>query len=894
VTLAIPLVFAARLLSVLVAVSASFVLLREEGRRPVARTLAGLGFLLVAGAEAWLGFSIGAEVPAPGGWLRASGYLLLLLSALMPAGERIPPVATSPAVAGLPARPILPGALAAAAGLAIGVRRRGEPGGAALAVGLLLLGVADTLPQIRDDVSWAGLAAPLVRVAAYLFVIRFVVVLTRRRIRFRILAGFFGLLLAVIVAVSSVVAQVISDNLRESARARVAAQAETVQREFIRRAQDAALRVAAIAGTPSTTKAFVAGQGLDAPAGALLDVFVDVDFVVFLDDRLQLLGEAGASSVEAVAVAGSEVSRSAADGVEAASLEGLGRGGLAVLGANPVLDGSDVVGVVVAGFEVDEGFVERSVPSGTPVAVYRRSNEVPTAAAFFPGWRPGSELVPADVLARVRERTVSLDRPVVRGITARGERYFAAFAPLRSELGVPLGTLVVAEPAGVLAATQRGVTRVLFLVALASAALALFLAVLAARRITEPVVALTGAARRVQAGDLRAKAEVRGEDEVADLAGAFNLMTDSVHDMTGELREAAEEQARLRGRLETVLNSMGDGLVAVDMAGIVVTCNPTASLIFGVSRRDVLGRPLGEVIRGTDPEGSDLTIDGAMRPGLGFVERSDGSRVPVAISSAPLRDGRGEEVGAVYVMRDMTREHEVERMKGEFLANVSHELRTPLTPIIGYSELLSKRSASEEQAREFGEGILDSARRLERIVAMLVDFSAMEAGRMPLSLSAVELPQVVEGALGEWRARTDRHRFDTAFESGLPPAQADLSLLRKVLDELLDNAVKYSPDGGRVEVGLAGENSRRRRMIRVEIADEGVGIEPENMAHIFQDFHQVDASGTRAFGGLGLGLAFVKRIVEAHGGRIAAESEPGRGAVFTFTLPVADTPDGAA
>jgi PAS domain S-box-containing protein len=891
VTLAIPLVFAARLLSVLVAVSAALVVMREEGRGRVARTLGSLGFLAVAGAEAWLGFSIGARAPAAGEWLRAAGYSLLLLSVLVPAGVS---VRVSPAVAGLPARPVLPGALAAGAALAVGLRRRGEPGGVALAVGLLLLGAADTLPRLREEISWAGVAAPLVRVAAYLFVIRFVVALTRRRIRFRIMAGFFGLLLAVIVAVSSVVAQVISDNLRESAQARVGGQAESVQREFLRRAQDAALRVAAIAGAPSTAETFVAGGSLDPLARDLLGVFVDVDFVVFLDDRLRLLGTAGVSPVEALAVSGSEVSGSAAEGVEAASLEGLERGGMAVLGANPVQLGGEVVGVVVAGFNVDEGLLERSVPSGTPVAVYRRAHQVPVAAAGFPGWRPGTVLVPEGVLDRARERTVRTDRPVVESITAGEARYFAAFAPLRSELGVPVGTLLVGEPAGVLGATQRGVTRVLFLVALAAAALALFLAILAARRITGPVVALTGAARRVQAGDLQAKARVRGEDEVADLAGAFNQMTDSVHEMTGELREAASEQARLRGRLETVLNSMGDGLVAVDGEGVVVTCNPAASEILGVSRREVLGRPLPEVIRGKDPEDRDLLDKGEIRSGLGFVERSDGRRVPVAISSAPLRDARGEALGAVYVLRDMTREQEVERMKKEFLSNVSHELRTPLTPIIGYSELISKREMPDRQAREFAGGILDSARRLERIVAMLVDFSAMEGGRMHLNLSAVELPGVVDGAVGEWRNRSERHRFDTRFEPGLPPAHADLSLLRKVLDELLDNAVKYSPEGGRVEVALAGDNNRRKRMIRVEIADEGIGIEPENMAHIFQDFRQVNASDTRAFGGLGLGLAFVKRIVEAHGGTIAAESEAGSGAVFRFTVPAADTDGGAA
>jgi PAS domain S-box-containing protein len=894
VTLAVPLIFAARLLSVLVAVSAALVLLREEGRGAAVRGLGFLGFLAIAGAEAWLGFSIGAEDPAAGGWLRVGGYVLLLLSALAPVRRPVTAAQVgSPAAAALPGRPALPGGVAVAAAVAVAWRRRGEPGGLALAAGLLLLGIADTFLHLRQDVSWAGVAAPIVRVAAYLFVVAFVLALTRRRIRFRILAGFFGLLLAVIVAVSSVVAQVISDNLRQSAQARVEGQADAAQREFLRRAQDAALRVAAIAGARSTAEAFEAGQRLDRSAKGLLRVFVDVDFVVFLDDRLRLLGKAGARSLETLAIAGSDVSRSAADGVEAASLEGLERGGMAVLGANPVQLRGEVVGVVVTGFEVDQGLLERSVPTGTPVAVYRRAREVPVAATSFPGWRRGTELVAAGALARARERTVSLDRPVVERITAEGRQYFAAFSPLRTQLGVPVGTLVVGEPAGILGRTQRGVTRVLFLVALAAAALALFLAVLAARRITGPVVALTGAARRVQAGDLGAKAEVRGEDEVADLAGAFNRMTDSVHQMTGDLREAATEQARLRGRLETVLNSMGDGLVAVDAERIVVTCNPTASELLGAPRREVLGKPLAEVIRGRDAEGRDLIAGGALRPGLGFLERSDGRDVPVAISSAPLRDGTGDAVGEVHVLRDMTREHEIERMKQEFLSNVSHELRTPLTPIIGYSELMSKREMAEGQAREFAGGILDSARRLERIVAMLVDFSAMEGGRMALNLSPVRVPDIVEGAIGAFRERSARHRFETRFEPGLPPAHADLTLLRKVLDELLDNAVKYSPQGGRVEVAVGEEDHARKRMIRVRIADQGIGIEPQDMADIFQDFRQVDASDTRAFGGLGLGLAFVKRIVEAHGGTISAESEPGQGAVFRFTVPAADTSGGA-
>jgi PAS domain S-box-containing protein len=418
--------------------------------------------------------------------------------------------------------------------------------------------------------------------------------------------------------------------------------------------------------------------------------------------------------------------------------------------------------------------------------------------------------------------------------------------------------------------------------------LAFVLALLAARRITRPLVILTGAARRVQAGDLATKAEVRGEDEVADLAGAFNRMTDSVTEMTAELRDAAAEQARLRGRLETVVNSMGEGLIAVDDRDRVVTYNPAAGAIIGLPRNEVVGRPLREILTGRGADGGSI---GGEREaaGLAFVDRPDGGQVPVVITSSPLQGADGVRLGRVYVIRDMTREHEVDRMKREFLSNVSHELRTPLTPIVGYSELLTKRAVPPEKAKEFAGGILEAARRLERIVAMLVDFSAIEAGRITLSARPTELGRAIEESVSAWRSRSRKHRFNMEIHPDAPPALVNPALFGRVLDELLDNAVKYSPEGGPVTVRLAMEPSVNGRMLRVDVADQGIGIEPEDLARIFQDFRQVDASDTRPFGGLGLGLTFAKRLVEAHGGRVAATSEPGEGSTFTLTLPAADT-----
>jgi signal transduction histidine kinase len=240
----------------------------------------------------------------------------------------------------------------------------------------------------------------------------------------------------------------------------------------------------------------------------------------------------------------------------------------------------------------------------------------------------------------------------------------------------------------------------------------------------------------------------------------------------------------------------------------------------------------------------------------------------------------------------MTREHEVERMKTEFLASVSHELRTPLTPIIGYSEILSDREMPAERVKQFADSMLSSAHRLERIVAMLLDFAAMQGGRMTIAAEPTALRPLVSRAIDEWRDRANRHEFVTHFDPSLPQALVDVSLMRRAIDEVLDNAVKYSPQGGTVTVSLSPENARSRRMLRLEVSDEGIGIEAEDLPRIFEDFRQLDASDTRSFGGLGLGLAFVKRIMDAHRGTINARSVPGEGTTFSLLIPAADTEDG--
>ncbi|HEV3473964.1 MAG TPA: ATP-binding protein [Actinomycetota bacterium] len=886
-----PLIFAGHLLGLLVSLGAALALGRERGQRTPAKVGAVLGFLALAIAEGYHGSGLADETSAEASWLRAAGYTLLLIAAITPAPRAALAAAFGPGTLTASASAT---AAAALAGIASMLRRRHEPGGFWLGAGILVLGGADGLLAL-EGLAWAEEASHLIRVVGYVFIARTVVGLSRHSMQFRFVVGFGGLLVAVVLFVSAAIGTVIDRNLRDTALERVLAQSEQAQAN-LRALAVSPLRVLVSLGQ-SAAIAQPIQSGRSVPVSTITflrdNLLPDVDFVLFLDRGGEVRGRLGLGRSQAVEVVGTEVVDFALrTGKEVGSLDALSRGNLALLGVSAIRPPGQpkAIGFAVAGFAVDADLLQRTAIGGlgNRAVAFRGRRGAPPALAAAAGFPEGTAVdVPDQVLTEAFGSFLAGGEEETRTLRMAGREHFVAMAPLRKTNGEPVGILMVAEPAAVLGATRQEVNQVLFLVTVAVFGLAFLLALVAARRITRPLVALTGAARRVQAGELEAKADVGGEDEVADLAGAFNQMTDSVNAMTAELRLAATEQSQLRARLETVVNSMGDGLIAVDDDNRVVTYNPAAGEIVGMPRSGVVGKPLREVLRGRDSSGRSLAARKWAPSGLAFVRRADGDEVPVAISSAPLQEGDGASLGRVYVLRDMSREHEVERMKTEFLSNISHELRAPLTPIIGYSQIMTRRPVPADQGQQFARSILESGQRLERIVAMLVDFSAIEAGRLPMATEPTSLRTVVQDTVERWRERAGEHKIETRFARRLPPADVNASLFARMLDELLDNAVKYSPNGGKITVAVNPEGLASRRMLKVEVTDKGIGIESEDLARIFQDFRQVDASDTRPFGGLGLGLTFVKRLAEAHGGSMDAESKLGKGSTFSFTVPAA-------
>ncbi|HUG85028.1 MAG TPA: ATP-binding protein, partial [Euzebya sp.] len=367
-----------------------------------------------------------------------------------------------------------------------------------------------------------------------------------------------------------------------------------------------------------------------------------------------------------------------------------------------------------------------------------------------------------------------------------------------------------------------------------------------------------------------------------------------------DLTSSAQREARLRGRLESLTSSMGDGLIAVDSVGDIVTFNPAAETLTGRNAQAALGRPLGDVLTGAlleeiageaqsdsrppeDPLGLRNPDGGAPAAARLLLVRTDGTHVPVAATAAPVRSPAGDIIGRVYVLRDISRELEIERMKTEFLANVSHELRTPLTPIKGYAGVLARRDVGPEATMQYAREIMDATRRLERVVGMIVDFAGLDSGQVVLRREPVDLRPLVAETLARWRETHPDRQFLNRSDRSLPPVLGDPDYLRRCLDELLDNAVKFSPDGDAVVVAASGRGAH----VQLQVIDAGVGIDHEATQRLFSDFVQADGTETRHFGGLGLGLGLVKRILDGIGADVRVQSEPGRGTTVSLVLKAA-------
>jgi two-component system phosphate regulon sensor histidine kinase PhoR len=426
-------------------------------------------------------------------------------------------------------------------------------------------------------------------------------------------------------------------------------------------------------------------------------------------------------------------------------------------------------------------------------------------------------------------------------------------------------------------ATLRLLGREALWAGLIALAIALPIATWAAGRVTRRLERVVAFARRIADGDLSARLDYEGhDDELAGMEAALNQTAEQLGQSFAELESQRQE-------LATMLDSMQEAVVAITPEGYVRWSNAVMRRIAGTQIHP--GRPLVHAVR--DPE-----VLACIRAALQHSEVRFGRASSLApgrifeINAAPLPSG-----GALVVLHDVTGIEAAEKSRRDFIANVSHELRTPLTSIQGYVEtLVEDPHPNPETTREFLGVILKNATRMNRLTEDLLALASVESPNYKVTPQPTRASALVEDAIESLGGMV----VDSEVElesAGAPDAliMADPDAMNQVFGNLIENALKYGKAGGRIRVGAQLLETE----VEFSVKDFGPGIAFEHLERIFERFYRVDKARSRESGGTGLGLAIIKHIVQAHGGRIWAESELGSGATFHFTLPLARTTDGA-
>ena len=425
--------------------------------------------------------------------------------------------------------------------------------------------------------------------------------------------------------------------------------------------------------------------------------------------------------------------------------------------------------------------------------------------------------------------------------------------------------------------TVTQVRRMIIYEGTAAVILALLVAFIVARRVTQPLRLTTALAQRMAEGDFSQRVGVRGSDEVGALAASFDSLADSLQRTMTDLNQ---EQARLRG----ILASVAEGIIAVDTEGRIVLINPQAAALLGL--QPTAGAEVSEL---PEPVAAGFS-ECLSRNELRTLEFTWGRPTRhLVLSIAPMRGGEAGRWGAVAVVRDVTESRRLEEMRRRFLSDASHEIRTPLTSISGFAAaIVDGTAASEEERMRCASVIARETERLGRLVSDLLDLSRIESGAVALEMNEVDLADLIRDAVEGFETQTQERgvTVELHLPSDLPPVQADGDRLYQVMVNLISNALRFNRDQGKITISAERKDPSGGGAVRVSVKDTGRGIDPAELLYIWERFYRADSARSRHDGGTGLGLAIVRSIVEKHGGTVSAQSEPDQGSTFSFTLPV--------
>jgi two-component system sensor histidine kinase ResE len=452
-----------------------------------------------------------------------------------------------------------------------------------------------------------------------------------------------------------------------------------------------------------------------------------------------------------------------------------------------------------------------------------------------------------------------------------------------------------------------------------------FFAFFLSTKITQPLLQMKKAADMITKGEYDSRVLIRSSDEIGELAKTFNHMAE-------ELRVTIQDLNYEKGHLSSILRSMADAVISFDADGIIMSMNPPGERIvrewcsFSWNEEEGAHEVYSEggnendspaVSQDTKDGSSAVSEDGSLAV-LQDTEEVSNKYVPEplqplfdsvikgtkeltskitvhhevwSVVMAPLYSQDNAVRGAVAVLRDVTEEYRLEKLRKDFVANVSHELRTPLSMLQGYSEaLLDDIAVSPEERKELVQVIHDESLRMGRLVGDLLDLARMEARHMELSIQKVDISSLMQRVYRKFSVLSKERsiQLELYIEDAEPLiVHGDEDRLEQVLTNLLDNALRHTSQGSRVFMRAMAGKIRQAKAVKLEIEDQGHGIPQEDLPYIFERFYKADKARTRGNtgGGTGLGLAIVKNIVNAHHGLIKAESTVGKGTIFSITIP---------
>ncbi len=462
----------------------------------------------------------------------------------------------------------------------------------------------------------------------------------------------------------------------------------------------------------------------------------------------------------------------------------------------------------------------------------------------------------------------------IRIDAATAERILLWSEPLMTEDDVVIGNLYLITKIENVYEELEQINTIMAKATIISLAVTAILGVLLAQTITKPISDMRRQAMAMSRGNYSRKVKVYSDDEIGQLAVAFN-------NLTKKLQDAQATTEAEKRKLSSVLTNMTDGVLTTDRRGRVILINDTALSMLKVSRETSLSKPVTEVLGLEDSYTFNQLLN--EKESIILDHSSDKKLLYLRANFSIIQRETGFVNGLIVVLHDITEQEKIDEERREFVANVSHELRTPLTTMRSYLEALAEGAMHDEElAPKFLNTAQTETERMIRLVNALLQLSKLDSTDYQLSTTWVDFGRYFHRVIDRFEMTKSR---DVTFKRLIPDesigVEIDEDKITQVLDNIISNALKYSPEGGQVtfKLQVIGPN------IEVSVRDEGMGIPKENVSRIFERFYRVDKARSRKMGGTGLGLAIAKEMIEAHKGQIWASSEEGKGTTVFFTLP---------